>query len=49
MIDYLHNNPVRRGLVGQGHDWEWSSAALFNGGMSPLAIDPIPHEWLADA
>ena len=25
-IQYIHNNPVRRGLVGRAVDWEWSSA-----------------------
>ena len=48
MIDYLHNNPVRRGLIERAVDWRWSSAAAFEGGQSPLAIDRIPWEWLAD-
>jgi putative transposase len=26
MIDYIHLNPVRRGLVEHPEDWEWSSA-----------------------
>jgi putative transposase len=47
MIGYLHNNPVRRGLVTRARDWKWSSAAVFEGGQSPIAIDPIPWEWLA--
>jgi hypothetical protein len=25
-IDYLHRNPVRRGLVERAVDWQWSSA-----------------------
>jgi putative transposase len=49
MIDYLHNNPVRRGLVQRARDWKWSSAAWFEGGFSPIPLDPIPWEWLADA
>jgi hypothetical protein len=49
MIDYLHNNPVRRGLVQRARDWKWSSAAWFEGGFSPISLDPIPWEWLADA
>lgn len=28
MIDYLHANPVRRGLVARAEDWEWSSALV---------------------
>jgi putative transposase len=31
MIDYVHNNPVRRGLVGQASDWKWSSAGWAEG------------------
>lgn len=27
MIDYIHLNPVRRGLVEQARDWSWSSVA----------------------
>jgi putative transposase len=49
MIDYVHHNPVRRGLVERAADWRWSSAAAFEGGASPIEIDPIPYEWLADA
>lgn len=46
-IDYVHLNPVRRGLVKQARDWPWSSAAWFEGiGDSPLIPDPIPPEWL---
>jgi putative transposase len=26
VIDYVHANPVRRGLVARADDWEWSSA-----------------------
>jgi putative transposase len=46
MIDYLHMNPVRKGFVADPCQWEWSSARYFVGGTSPLAIDPIPVEWL---
>jgi putative transposase len=31
MIEYLHANPVRRGLVARAADWEWSSARWFAG------------------
>src|SRR5262249_54426826 len=30
-IEYLHANPVRRGLVAQPEDWEWSSARWYAG------------------
>ena len=46
MIDYIHQNPVRRGLTECARNWKWSSAAWFEGGDSPLLIDPIPPEWL---
>jgi len=26
IIDYVHLNPVRRGLVARATDWRWSSA-----------------------
>jgi putative transposase len=26
-IEYIHNNPVRRGLCERAEDWYWSSAA----------------------
>lgn len=31
MIEYLHGNPVRRGLVAEAEDGEWSSARWFAG------------------
>ena len=49
MIEYLHNNPVRRGLVERAVDWKWSSAAALEGGSGPIRLDPIPWKWLADA
>ncbi len=38
MIDYLHANPIRRGLVERAVDWEWSSARWYAG------IRPVPIE-----
>jgi putative transposase len=47
MIDYLHRNPVRRGLVERPEEWWWSSAAWYlSSGEVPIALDPIPPEWL---
>jgi putative transposase len=47
MIEYIHLNPVRRGLAERAVDWEWSSAAQLEGiSTSPVALDPIPAEWL---
>lgn len=46
MIDYLHLNPVRKGLVERAADWQWSSAGWFQGQEpSQLKPDPIPPEW----
>ncbi len=47
MIDYIHVNPVRRGLVEKPEQWKWSSAAWYlNGGQVPMPVDPIPAHWL---
>lgn len=40
MIDYIHANPVRAGLVEKPTDWEWSSARWYTGVKDvPIAID----------
>lgn len=50
MIDYIHENPVRKGLVVRASDWRWSSAGWYADQRETLLIpDPIPPEWLADA
>jgi putative transposase len=53
-IDYLHHNPVRRGLVQKAVDWKWSSTRYY-------LVDPpqqyprlptlhsLPAEWLDPA
>jgi putative transposase len=47
MVDYVHENPIRRGLVERVEDWPWSSAAWFLGlGESPLVPDRILPEWM---
>jgi len=28
-VEYIHNNPVRRGLVADALDWAWSSARWY--------------------
>jgi putative transposase len=40
MIQYIHPNPVRRGLVKRAQDWKWSSAG-WREGKNPLQPDPI--------
>ncbi len=50
MIDYIHLNPVRRGLVERASDWYWSSAGWYLlGREGPIRIDAIPPEWLDDS
>ena len=40
IVDYIHANPVRRGLVEQPADWEWSSAQFWEGCSDvPLRMD----------
>jgi putative transposase len=48
MIDYLHANPVRRGLVERPSDWCWSSASWLCEGTNHCGLvpDPIPPEWV---
>jgi putative transposase len=42
VVDYIHANPVRRGLSERPTDWKWSSACAHAGlEMGPIAIDPI--------
>jgi len=43
MIEYIHNNPVRRGLVEKATDWIWSSARFYAGIRPvPMEMDPLP-------
>jgi len=42
MMDYIHNNPVRRGLVSQATDWAWSIARFYAGAEdAALKMDSI--------
>ena len=39
-LEYIHNNPVAKGLVERPEDWRWSSAASYSGkSQSPLQPD----------
>jgi putative transposase len=39
-IEYIHANPVRRGLCKRSEDWYWSSAAVYAGlSDGPISID----------
>ena len=39
MIDYIHANPIRRGLVAHAEDWKWSSAGWYMD-RSPNSLKP---------
>jgi REP-associated tyrosine transposase len=42
VIDYIHANPVRRGLVESPTDWYWSSARVYAGlDKGPFVVDPL--------
>jgi len=48
MVEYIHANPVRRGLAASAEDWAWSSARWY-AGLRPVPIEmdatgPILHE-----
>lgn len=43
-LNYMHMNPVKRGLVKNPKDWPWSSFSFYQGkGASVIRIDPA--EW----
>ena len=49
MIDDIHMNPVRKGLVEHARDWKWSSAGWFEQRpLNALEPDPIPWDWLEE-
>jgi putative transposase len=41
-VDYIHNNPVRRGLAAGPTDWEWLSARWYAGlPDARIVMDPV--------
>ena len=41
-LDYMHNNPVKRGLVNSPGDWVWSSFWFYEKGQPGLvAVDAL--------
>ncbi len=38
VVDYIHANPVRRGLVARAEEWEWSSARWY-AGLRPVKLE----------
>ncbi len=44
-IDYIHQNPVRRGLVERAVDWKWSSARFYlQADARPDSMLPTIHQ-----
>ncbi len=42
-VDYLHSNPLRKGLVKSAKDYPWSSFQAFHGiGRGAVSLDAIP-------
>ena len=37
-MQYIHNNPVKAGLVDSPEKWPWSSAVDYSGGKSPVSV-----------
>jgi putative transposase len=50
-IDYIHLNPVRRGLVTRADEWKWSSARFYaeTSCVELPKVYQLPATWLADA
>jgi putative transposase len=41
-LEYMHGNPVKRGLVGHPSEWVWSSYSFYSGeGTGLVGIDPV--------
>jgi putative transposase len=41
-VEYIHHNPVRRGLVQEPEEWPWSSIHSYRGSISPvLSINKV--------
>jgi putative transposase len=45
-VDYLHDNPRRKGLVRSPQDWRWSSAAwYYSDGAQDVDVPLTPIAW----
>ena len=45
-LNYMHNNPVRKGLVAKPEDWPWSSFQNFSLKKSERAACPIEIDYV---
>jgi len=44
-LEYIHNNPVRAGIVKNAEDYIYSSASYYAGQESILDIIPVIRQW----
>ena len=44
-VEYIHNNPVKRGLVLEDKDWYYSSARNLYGLENPFKVDLLDDNW----
>jgi len=42
-LDYIHNNPVKRGLCDRAVDWKWSSARYYSSEPEGVQHPGLPH------
>ncbi|MCA9243387.1 MAG: transposase [Phycisphaerales bacterium] len=47
VVDYIHANPVRRGLVFRATDWRWSSAGFWDGDRDATLVMDNPADYWA--
>ncbi len=47
-LEYIHNNPVRAGLVRSAKDYPWSSFYLYNGNKNNIIKDKIVLDCYGD-
>jgi putative transposase len=45
-LDYMHQNPVQRGLVARPEDWKWSSALHYSTGKE--CVVEIESHWTVE-
>jgi REP element-mobilizing transposase RayT len=44
-VNYIHNNPVRAGIVDKAEDYKYSSAKSYAGEIGLLEIIPVSFQW----
>jgi hypothetical protein len=44
-VEYIHNNPVRAGIVRKAEDYKYSSAGNYTGKEGLIAVIPIVLGW----